>query len=138
LYGEGYPGARPFDRVWVFLAPGRFAPKTPDYGGWISLDSLVRIDTFQWVKRDKSPKVFLALYRASGAPERRLTILVCARAGLSMGASLISFLIFCNQNVVRAVTLQRTQPKAARFWRQVPRRISQTEIKKAGNDQSPD
>jgi hypothetical protein len=29
--------------IWVILAPGRFAAKTPDSEGWISLDSLVRI-----------------------------------------------------------------------------------------------
>ena len=44
--------------VLVFLAPGRFAAKTPDHEGWISLDSLVRIETYQWVTRHKAEKLF--------------------------------------------------------------------------------
>jgi hypothetical protein len=80
---------------------------------WISLDSLVRIETYQWVTRDKSPKVFLALYRASAAPERRLTIFAGARAGWSMGASLIDFLIFCNQTVRAALFCRLSQKRHA-------------------------
>jgi hypothetical protein len=30
--------------VWVFLGPPHLATKTPVYEGWISLDSLVRIE----------------------------------------------------------------------------------------------
>jgi hypothetical protein len=35
--------------VWVFLAGDGFAAKIPGYEGWISLDSLIRIET--WVTR---------------------------------------------------------------------------------------
>jgi hypothetical protein len=45
--------------VWIFLAPGCFALKArPTWVGlsWISLDSLVRIETYQWVTRHKVGK----------------------------------------------------------------------------------
>jgi hypothetical protein len=48
--------------VWVFLAPGCFATMTPIMTvgfPFISLDSLVRIYTYQWVTRRKPSKVFL-------------------------------------------------------------------------------
>ena len=47
--------------VWNFLARGCFAVKIPEKGvgfPWISLDSLVRIETYQWVTRDKRCKIF--------------------------------------------------------------------------------
>ena len=47
--------------VWIFLAPGCFALKArPTWVGlsWISLDSLVRIETYQWVTRHKVGKFF--------------------------------------------------------------------------------
>jgi hypothetical protein len=51
----------PVDPVWVFLARRRFAAKTPIMRvgfPWISLDSLVRIETYQWVARKKARSVF--------------------------------------------------------------------------------
>src|SRR5271154_6885330 len=47
--------------VWAFLAPGRFAAKAPLMRvglSWISLDSLVRIETFQWVTWLEAGKLF--------------------------------------------------------------------------------
>jgi hypothetical protein len=46
---------------WVFLAGRRFAAKRSFIGvglSWISLDSLVRIETYQWVMRHKARKLF--------------------------------------------------------------------------------
>jgi hypothetical protein len=64
LLGGG-PRLGPVAPIWVFLAPGRFASKAPllsvgislDFLG-ISLDSLVRIETFQWVMRPEAGKLF--------------------------------------------------------------------------------
>jgi hypothetical protein len=49
--------------VWVFLARVPFAAKAPLLSlgfAWISLDSLVRIETFQGVTRLVAGKIFLA------------------------------------------------------------------------------
>jgi hypothetical protein len=57
--------------VWVFLDRGRFALKTSIFGvgfSWISLDSLVRIESFQWVTLDFRDKNFRS---ASPGVERR-------------------------------------------------------------------
>jgi hypothetical protein len=58
------------------LAGRRFAEK-PSFMkvglSWISLDSLVRIETYQWVMRDKSRKIFpgsLSGVRSSGSDAR--------------------------------------------------------------------
>jgi hypothetical protein len=51
----------PVAPIWVFLARGRFAAKAPFMRvgfPWISLDSLVRIETFQWVTRLEAGKLF--------------------------------------------------------------------------------
>ena len=59
---------------WVFLARGRFAPKAPllsDGLSWISLDSLVRIETFQWVTRLEAGKLYSRAFSlAFAAPGR--------------------------------------------------------------------
>src|SRR6202042_333664 len=59
-------GRRLISPIWVFLAPGPFAAK-PSFlrvgFPWISLDSLVRIETYQRVTRDKRAKVFLEASR---------------------------------------------------------------------------
>jgi hypothetical protein len=60
------------DPVWVFLASSRFAAKTPDYEGWISLDSLVRIVTYQWVKRDNRATFFPRAFVVAAALLERL------------------------------------------------------------------
>jgi hypothetical protein len=46
---------RPIDPFWVFSAlavSSRKSPNTPIGFAWISLDSLVRIETYQWVTMD--------------------------------------------------------------------------------------
>jgi hypothetical protein len=40
---------------------------------WISLDSLVRIETYQWVTRIKAEKFFPTAFVAAKEPSRRLT-----------------------------------------------------------------
>ena len=80
-------------RFWVFLDGGRFAAKAPSPRGWVSLDSLVRIETFQWVTRTPPRKKILALSPARGA--RNGSVLGPMReAGLVMGMSLAWFLTF--------------------------------------------
>ena len=82
----GRPRLRSGRSVWVFLASGRFAAKAPAHEprlSWISLDSLVRIETFQWVTRLQARKSFSrALSAALAALERELAVLACGRAGL--------------------------------------------------------
>jgi hypothetical protein len=70
-------GATPFvDPVWVFLVRTVSLRKPPIMRvgfPWISLDSLVRIETLQWVTRDFQQKFFRALLSSrkgcrNGAP----------------------------------------------------------------------
>ena len=59
--------------VWIFLAQGRLTAKTLVYGGsktWISLDSLVRVVTYQLVTRIFREKKFSSPFPAAAAPER--------------------------------------------------------------------
>jgi hypothetical protein len=64
---------------------------------WISLDSLVRNETYQWVTLDFRWKFFLGASRPFEAPD----LAACARCAAEghdvHGASLIVFLFFCNQ-----------------------------------------
>jgi hypothetical protein len=55
--------SHPVDPFWVFLAGDLFAAKVPaDEVGlsWISLDSLVRIQIFQWVTQLEAGIIFSA------------------------------------------------------------------------------
>jgi hypothetical protein len=40
--------------IWIVLAGGRLAAKSPAKEDWISLDSLVRIETYQGVTRQNA------------------------------------------------------------------------------------
>ena len=56
-----HPRRWPGWSVWIFLACGLSAWKTPILSlgfVWISLDSLVRNETYQWVTRNKPRKIF--------------------------------------------------------------------------------
>jgi hypothetical protein len=56
------PRQRTGRRVWIFLAGGGSAAKSPIISlgfVWISLDSLVRNETYQWVTSEKPVKFFL-------------------------------------------------------------------------------
>jgi hypothetical protein len=62
---------RPSTPIWVFLARRLFLGKPTILGigkAWISLDSLVRIETYQWVTR-LFPEIFFP--PASGGAKRR-------------------------------------------------------------------
>jgi hypothetical protein len=82
--------------IWVFLAPGRFAAKTPAHACWISLDFL----GFSRPNRDFSmsyavflpEEFFLALcpWRRE-TPEWAGVVLACGSAGLFMGRAYSGF-----------------------------------------------
>ena len=94
--------------VWVFLERPLLPTKTPAFGGWFSLDSLVRIVSYQWLTRDFRQKFFPALCRRERAVET-----AARRSGMRKGrighqASLLQFLIFCKR------LPSRRRPKANR------------------------
>jgi hypothetical protein len=70
-----------------FLAWRLFRCENPHPEGWISLDSLVRIETYQWVARQKAGTIFVALFRAvsSARMVAGLRFVACGTAGLFMG-----------------------------------------------------
>ena len=79
--------------VWVFLGMAvlpRNLPNMPIGFSWISLDSLVRIETFQWVTRQKRAKVFsvapLGVERAGDGDRSRAYAEAqnCSRGKLSL------------------------------------------------------
>jgi hypothetical protein len=74
--------------IWVFLEPGRLRTKPPVLGvglSWISLDSLVRIETFQWVTRDLSRFFFRYAFSLTlQSPRQALVVLGFGSAGLVM------------------------------------------------------
>src|ERR1700733_10934773 len=85
------PGSEPAPQVWVFLAPRRFATKILILSYWISLDSLVRIEAFQWVARDKSVIFFCGRFRRCiGIFAREIAVLTCKRARSVIAIFLIS------------------------------------------------
>src|SRR6185437_133328 len=89
----------------------------PDCGvgfPWISLDSLVRIVTYQWVTRDKRDKIFsrgfsalLGLHVGGKSPPG----IDNGRFGHS--ASLAQFVIFCNQLRPRPALAASTRGRLA-------------------------
>jgi hypothetical protein len=89
--------ARP---VWIFLARGCFALKTQIQEvvfPWISLDSLVRIETYQWVTRDFRRKIFRGpfaplAFEAAGWKTASAAMRKCRRLHR---ASVTWILIFC-------------------------------------------
>jgi transposase-like protein len=65
---------------------------------WISLDSLVRIVTYQWVIRDKRAKnVLVASCMGLRSAETEITVEAIRKRRIVHGASLALFLIFRNQ-----------------------------------------
>jgi hypothetical protein len=83
--------------IWVFLALPIWLRKPQFLGvgkAWISLDSLVRMETYQWVARDFRRKFF----RHPGSPEKpeRAAVEAIRRGGVVHGASLTRFLIVSN------------------------------------------
>src|ERR1700722_1427708 len=81
-----------------FLGPLRFWPGRPENEAWISLDSLVRIETFQWVTRDSPQRKFLAPFcRWGGSAGTGADIPTMQKYSMAHRANLTHFLLFCNQ-----------------------------------------
>jgi hypothetical protein len=80
-------GATPFvNPVWVFLERARFAAKTLGFRGWISLDSLARIEIYQRVTRDFRERLFPRAFVVAKEPSKqRAHDSVCGREGSFMG-----------------------------------------------------
>jgi hypothetical protein len=91
--------------------------KTPIYGvgfPWISLDSLVRIETYQWVTRDKSEKVFRIGFSVMlGSAGTGAGVVACESAASSWCKS-IPISNFLQSIAVQAGFPQRLNPNAAR------------------------
>jgi len=88
--------------IWVFSARGRFAAKCPTGRirfSWISLDSLVRIETFQWVARVFRRRTFSrAEFPAIVSRATTASLSACGTAWLLTGESLPQFLVFRNNS----------------------------------------
>jgi hypothetical protein len=82
-----------------FLGSWLFGFEKPVLGvvfPWISLDSLVRIESYQWVTRENRRRIFLrASPSAFGAPERKAVGEAMRRSKIRHKASLTWILIFC-------------------------------------------
>jgi hypothetical protein len=82
---------------------------------WISLDSLGRIDSYQWVTRDFQRKIFPRAFVVADAPsKRRPTIRYAKRPDCSWGKlNLISD--FLQEIAARVFPSSRFNPKAKRL-----------------------
>src|ERR1700722_17626914 len=82
----------PFGFSWPLAVSLPTAPILGVGFRWISLDSLVINETYQWVTRKKRAKVFLgASAVAFAAPRWDSLVLACGSAELFMGKSYLSF-----------------------------------------------
>jgi hypothetical protein len=91
------PPGRAFGFSW--LAP--VWPRKPQFLSvglsWISLDSLVRIETFQWVARVSERKIFLGPLSVDEPPVREPAVFH-AEAGFLHKRRLVHFLTFCKKS----------------------------------------
>src|ERR1700722_13302191 len=98
LFSAGTPRHWSGRPVWVFLdrACLLLKPSIPRVGfPWISLDSLVRIETYQRVTGIKRPEFFLGpLSVASAPPERKHAVEAMRKHRTVHGDSLTWFTIF--------------------------------------------
>jgi len=106
--------ATPFvDPVWVFLARSRFAAKTPIMRvgfPWISLDSLVRIYTYQWVMGIRAGSIFPRAFAVAPEPsEGQTTIWHAGGTDCSWG-KLNSISDFLQEIAALAVSFWRYHP----------------------------
>src|ERR1700722_11690996 len=96
---------------------------------WISLDSLVRIETFQWVTRHKLRKIFSCGFLLWLQAERSGPAALGMRKGrIAHEASLARLPIFCNKLSSPAFPFAALDPNAAgsiqrtiHHWRAIPR-----------------
>jgi hypothetical protein len=89
---------------------------------WISLDSLVRIETYQWVTRILAEGSSSGLFPLAFEPTERESAVEAIRKGrLLHEASLIWFLFFCKQLwALIAVAVDRAGSKSERETRGSP------------------
>jgi hypothetical protein len=78
---------------------------------WISLDSLVRIEAYQWVTRHKASKSFSRRFFRGERPERERAVEAMRKRQDCSWASLTWFLIFRNRLSSEPVPFGRLNPK---------------------------
>jgi hypothetical protein len=105
----------PFGFSWPLAVSLRKPPLMAVGFSWISLDSLVRIETFQRVTRLEAEKSFSSrfFHGVRSAPTGACALGIRKRR-LVHGASLPQFLIFCNRLSSEPFPFGRPDPKAAR------------------------
>ena len=94
--------------IWVFLARGRLAANRPFMrvgNAWISLDSFVRIKTFQWVTRDFPRVKFLTAFCGQDPAELAAVVETMRECRIAHEASLPLFLIICKRLYASMVAL---------------------------------
>jgi hypothetical protein len=87
----------PFGFSWRVAVSLRKPPFMSLGFPWISLDSLVRIETYQWVTRLLAGRIFLAPFSGEEAPERESAVEAMWKRRIVHGASLPRFRIFCKK-----------------------------------------
>jgi hypothetical protein len=86
----------PFGFSWPVAVSSRKPPLMRVGFPWISLDSLVRIETYQWVTRKKRRKFFpLAFPSCTSRAGTEPAVLAYGSAGVGHGRKLSQFLLFC-------------------------------------------
>ena len=113
--GRGVRPVDPFGFSWLLAVLLRRPPLMSVGFPWISLDSLVRIETFQWVTRILARRIFPRAFSAgTEAPEREPHGRGMRKRRIVHGPSLTQFLIFCNRLSSATLPLGRLNPNAAR------------------------
>jgi hypothetical protein len=122
----------PFGFSWLLAISLRKPPIMRVGFPWISLDSLVRVETYQWVTRHKRAKVFLgASAPGVGAPRREPPVKAMRKRTIVHEASLMRILLFRNKLSSGAVPFRA--PTVACFRRaHRPRRASPSPLPVGG------
>jgi hypothetical protein len=106
----------PFGFSWLVAVSLRRPPIMRVGFPWISLDFLVRIETYQWVARHEARTIFIAPFRAvSSAGTVAGPVVRWLRNGrIVHGASLTKFLIRCNRLSSEPLPSAALNPKVTR------------------------
>jgi hypothetical protein len=105
---------RPIDPFWVFSAlavSSRKSPNTPIGFAWISLDSLVRIETYQWVTMDFRKGIFLSPFPKMNKDGMGDGVLEMRKRRIAHEVSLTQILIFRNNSSSDRFLICPPQPK---------------------------
>jgi hypothetical protein len=105
---------RPIDPFWVFSAlavSSRKSPNTPIGFAWISLDSLVRIETYQWVTMDFRKGIFLSPFPKMSKDGMGDGVLEMRKRRIAHKVSLTKILIFRNNSSSDRFLICPPQPK---------------------------